>query len=385
MTAVIAKFSVSGIRPGTVLQGGWVVEMPLRAGPTGVAFRCFHDDDPMRRATIKVFVDTYAEGWRRFKREAHVLTRVRHPHLIRADSASLDAEPAYLVLQPWEGPDLRALLANVGALPLAQSLRVARDLANLLAHLHAQAIYHRDLQPENIILTEFGPLVVQMGVSRDEGFGMLTMPGTRLGDLRYAPPEWASEQRKKPQQWDLYALGLTLHAMLTGVEPFSGDASLRESDRVVRLTKRKRATPHLDPGEAFDVPVRTLVRSLTDADPDRRPTTAREVHFALVELLESMGEDPRAPTGPAPAFEEPSNEPPPSIDAPVVDVSPSPPTLVPAMGGGVVQALPTPLPPEPRGWRRRLGTVVSMILLAAGLVTGFAAGAVVAAAIWLLL
>ena len=61
----------------------------------------------------------------------------------------------------------------------------ARDLANLLTHLHAQAIYHRDLQPETILLTPQGPLVIQLGVAPEEGYGMLTNPGTRLGDIRY--------------------------------------------------------------------------------------------------------------------------------------------------------------------------------------------------------
>lgn len=335
-----------GIKPGTLLPGGWVVEHPLRSGPTGVELRCHHQDDPTRRAGIKVFSDTYPDAWRRFQREAHILTRIHHPTLLRAEVARLDATPPYLVLHLREGPDLRSLIEGVGALPLLQVLCVGRDLANLLAHLHARAIYHRDLQPANVLLTDSGPLVVQMGIAREEGFGVLTNPGTRLGDVRYAPPEWASPEQLRPQQWDLYALGLTLLALLTGSEPFVSDPELAEADRAVRLTKRKRDTPFLDPGEAFPDDVRELIRSLTAVDPGQRPATAREVHFRIRELISIHGGDPSASAGPPPQIPEVV----PSLSSALVQHPPPPPTLIPASARNdpAEPAAPTPTPaPSP--------------------------------------
>lgn len=316
----------SGIKPGTLLPGGWVVELPLRSGPTGVELRCHHQDDPTRKAGIKLFRDTYPDAWRRFQREAHILTRIHHPTLLRAEVARLDATPPYLVLHLREGPDLRALIEGVGSLPMLQVLCVGRDLANLLAHLHARAIYHRDLQPANVLLTDSGPLVVQMGIAREEGFGVLTNPGTRLGDVRYAPPEWASPEQLRPQQWDLYALGLTLLALFTGQEPFVSDPGLAEADRAVRLTKQKRATPFLDPGPALPDDVRELIRALTAVDPAQRPATAREVHFRLRELISIHGGDPSASAGPPPPVPEVV----PSLDVSLVQHEPPPPTLIPA-------------------------------------------------------
>ena len=327
---LVATAPAPTVKPGTLLQGGWVVEDTIRMGPTGVELRCHHQDDPMRRATVKVFQDTYPDAWRRFQREAHILTRTQHPNLVRAEAARLRTEPPYLVMQLRDGPDLRMVLARSGALPLLQALRVARDLSSLLMHLHGQAVYHRDLQPANIVLGAQGPLVVEMGIGPEEGFGRLTLPGMRLGDVRYAPPEWASGEQQ-PAQWDLYALGLTLWAMLTGEEPFDADGSLPESDRAVRLTKRKRATPHLDPGGSLPAAVRALVRQLTDVDPHQRPRTARQVHFQLREIIESLGGDAGVTAGPAPLLPDPADdEPPPSLDAPVVITKPPPPTLVPA-------------------------------------------------------
>lgn len=329
MTQVEVSAPQVGLRAGTVLDGGWVVASALRAGPTGVEFRCHHATDPTRHAVVKVFQDTYPDAWRRFQREGHILKRVRHPHLVRVQTAQLRANPPFLVLQRGDGPDLRTVIARRGALPLAQALAVARDLANLLTHLHAQAIYHRDLQPENVVLTDKGPLVVQLGIAPEEPYGVLTRPGTRLGDVQYAPPEWASADQAMPQQWDLYALGQTLQAMLTGEEPFAADADLPEADRAVRLTKRKRGTPFLDPGEGVPEPVRVLVRTLTDVDPDKRPGTAREVHQRLRDLCGVLGGDADLPAGPAPVLPGLEETPFPSLDAPLRPTKPPPPTLVP--------------------------------------------------------
>ena len=319
----------SGVRPGSLLEGSWVVETLLRSGPTGVAFRCHQASEPTRRATIKVFHDAYPEAWRRFQREAHILKRVRHPNLIQGETARLGADPPYIVLQLWEGPDLRTVLRRAGALPLMQALAIARDLAALLSYLHAKAIYHRDLQPENIVLTQNGPLVVQLGIAPEEPYGVLARPGIRLGEVQYAPPEWASPELTMPQQWDLYALGLTLQAMLTGEEPFALDPSLPEVDRPVRLTKRKRATPFLDPGENFPEPVRRLVRSLSDMQAERRPATSREVHRRLQEILHDLTGDGDFLSGPPPELPEGPDEPLPSLDAPLRTSKPPPPTLVP--------------------------------------------------------
>ena len=255
-----------------------------------------------------------------------------------------------------------------------QVLRIGRDLANLLAHLHARAIYHRDLQPANVLLTPTGPLVVQMGIAREEGFGVLTNPGTRLGDVRYAPPEWASPEQLRPQQWDLYALGLTLIACLTGEEPFYADPSLHEADRAVRLTKRKRATPHLDPGEAFSDGVRQLIRRLTDVDPAERPATAREVHFKLRELISHHGGDPSASAGPAPALPPPRPDqprsPPPALFAPLTPQgNPPPPTLVPPPRQGAEgDLLPADGPEQANTVAPFLAAAIVFLALSGGLV-----------------
>ena len=383
--------SQPGIRPGSLLDGGWVVESLLRAGPTGVAFRCHQADDPSRRTVIKVFHDTYPDAWRRFQREAHVLKRIRHPNLVQAETAQLRAKPPYLVLQLREGPDLRTVLTQAGALPLLQALAIGRDLAGLLTHLHAQAIVHRDLQPANIVLTPHGPLVVQLGIAPEEPYGVLTQPGTRLGDVQYAPPEWATPQSELPHQWDLYALGQTLEAMLTGEEPFAADASLPEADRAVRLTKRKRATPFLDPGPRFPEPVRRLVRELTDVDATKRPSSAREVYQRLRSLVAELGGDPELAAGPPPELDL-TDTPAPSLDSPLRAMKPPPPTLVPMEARarpGEVVIVPTepgdppiPVPGSLEGSAVRVAPYVAVSMLVAAMLMGAGMASLLVAVLW---
>lgn len=314
-----------GVRPGTLLEGHWVVEALLRASGAGVDVRCHHATDPTRRVVIKLFQDSDPDAWRRFQREASVLKRVRHPILVHAETAQLRADPPYLVLQPTDGPDLATVLRETGPLELVDALAVTRDLASLLVHLHARSIHHRDLRPTNVVLTAQGPRVVQLGVGPDDGFGRMTQPGTRLGDVQYAPPEWATPDVKRPDQWDLYSLGLTLFAMLTGEEPFQVDESLSEADRALRLTKRKRATPFLDPGPRFPEALRRLVRALTDVKPERRPASARAVYETLQALVADVSGHAETRVSPPPDVDVA----PPVLDTPMPSPPPAPPTLVP--------------------------------------------------------
>lgn len=218
--------------------------------------------------------------------------------------------------------------------------------------------------------------MVQLGIRPEDGFGRLTQPGTRLGDFQYAPPEWATPTTERPEQWDLYALGLTLFAMLSGEEPFAVDESLPEADRALRLTKRKRATPFVDPGPQFPEPVRILVRTLSDVNPARRPATAREVYDRLRELVEEYSGDAATRVSPPPPEVEPTQ--PPTMPPPLVMPPPSPPTLVPmsprAIRGEVVM-IPTdhgdaPLLVPVRQTGLRVSPTIVAAAMTASMVTG---------------
>jgi serine/threonine protein kinase len=269
--------------------GEWIVEGALGKGGMASVFRAHAADDPSRKAAIKVCdLANHPEALARFGREAALLQSVDHRGVVRVFEARLDTSPPFLAMELVEGEQLGDLVLRLGPLPVRGALLVARSIADVLAHLHARAMYHRDLKPANlIVLPDQTVKLVDFGIARVEGKGRLTMADSRMGTAAYCPPEWIQPDKLLPQQWDLYALGVVLHEMLTGEERFpprDGEAAMAHA---VRVMAEKAATPHLDPGPEFPEPVRALVRSLTAREVGERPTTARAVHHALSELLRS--------------------------------------------------------------------------------------------------
>jgi serine/threonine protein kinase len=185
-----------------------------------------------------------------------------------------------------EGEELGDLVERLGALPVRGALLVATALAEVLAHLHARAIYHRDVKPANVIvLPDHGVKLVDFGIAREEGKQRLTMSDHRIGTAAYSPPEWVKPEGVKPHLWDLYALGVMLDEMLTGRERFPAHADMPAMAHAVKVMAEKATIEHLDPGPEIPKALRGLVCELTSRDPARRPATAREVHHRLKELL----------------------------------------------------------------------------------------------------
>lgn len=267
--------------------GDWVVESALGRGGMGTVFRAHAPADTTQRVAIKVCdAAWHPEALARFRREAALLQGVDHPGVVRIFDARLDEKPPYLVMELVEGEELGDLVRRLGALPVRGVLLIATALAEVLAHLHARAIYHRDVKPANVIvLPDHRIKLVDFGIAREEGKQRLTMSDHRLGTAAYSPPEWVKPEGSKPQLWDLYALGVLLDETLTGHERFPAAEGMSAMAHAVQVMTDKATIEHLDPGPEIPKALREIVIELTSRDPDQRPATAREVHHRLTELL----------------------------------------------------------------------------------------------------
>jgi tetratricopeptide (TPR) repeat protein len=245
---------------------------------------------------------TGAIGEDRFHREIEVAANLAHPHIMPLhDSGSADGM-LYFVMPLVEGESLRAKLDREGALPIAEAIRIAREVAEALAYSHRHGVVHRDVKPENIMLADGHALLMDFGIARlTERLGPhLTSTGLTIGTPAYMSPEQASGESLLDGRSDIYSLGCVLFEMVAGAAPYGGPNAR------ALLTRHLIAdVPSLD-DQRPDAPpalTRAVERALAK-DPDDRFATAEELATALVEARNeatSSGQTrPRWIRGPGP-------------------------------------------------------------------------------------
>ena len=160
---------------------------------------------------------------KRFVREVDFLRRIQHPNIARfLDFGETDLL-IYYVMDHIEGPTLREHLARVRKVSIEDTLKIASDLLDALSYAHAQGIVHRDVKPENIILSRKGPVLVDFGIARAiqvAGMDRLTRSGFVVGTSGYMSPEQIQGEVDIDHRSDLYSLGCVLYECLSGRPPF---------------------------------------------------------------------------------------------------------------------------------------------------------------------
>jgi serine/threonine-protein kinase len=180
---------------------------------------------------------SHALGPERFQREIRLAARLQHPHILTVhDSGEIPGEtglgPILWFTMPFvEGESLRDRLRRERQLPLEDALRITREAAQALQYAHEHDVVHRDVKPENLLLTKDGhTLVADFGIARALSAGAadggtltaLTSTGMSVGTPAYMSPEQASAERTVDARTDVYALGCVLYEMLAGEPPYTG-------------------------------------------------------------------------------------------------------------------------------------------------------------------
>ncbi|HRP07265.1 MAG TPA: protein kinase [Gemmatimonadales bacterium] len=181
-----------------------------------------------REVALKVLRPDLAAtlGPERFQREIATAARLQHPHILTVfDSGNADGV-LWFTMPFVEGESLRSRLARERQLPVDEAVRIAREVAQALQYAHDHGVIHRDIKPDNILLTGDGnTLVADFGIARGFGDGNatpLTRTGMSLGTPAYMSPEQASGDRDVDARSDVYAIGAVLYEMLAGEPPFTG-------------------------------------------------------------------------------------------------------------------------------------------------------------------
>lgn len=245
-----------------------------------------------RKVVVKVLSPELLAGVNidRFRREIQLAARLQQAQIVPVLSAGeLDGVPYYTM--PFiEGESLRAKLARVGPLPVAEVVSLLRDVTRALAYAHEHGVVHRDIKPDNVLLSGGSAVVTDFGIAKalasakldapaadDSATSSLTMVGTSLGTPAYLSPEQAAGDPNVDHRSDLYSLGCMAYELLAGAPPFGGRTPQRMI--VAHLTETPRPLGELRP-DAPKALVDLVMRCLAK-DPNARPQSAAEVGAAL--------------------------------------------------------------------------------------------------------
>ncbi len=232
----------------------------------------------------------------RFRREIHLTASLQHPHIVPLLAAG-SADGLLFYTMPFvEGVSLRVKLAREGELPVTEAMRLLRDVADALSCAHEHGVLHRDIKPDNILVSRHHALVADFGVAKAlsaaSGEVFTTVEGLALGTPAYMAPEQATADPHTDHRADLYALGVVGYEMLTGSTPFPGLAG----HAALAANVTRPAPPITATRPSIPPPLAALVMRCLEKHPADRWQSAGEV----LERLEAMttpseGEVPTTP------------------------------------------------------------------------------------------
>jgi len=287
---------------GTELQNRYRIVSSLGQGGMGVVYRAWDirlkGPVALKEMTPQPGLDPYTltQLRQQFEQEAVVLAQLDHPHLVNVTDFFEEGGNTYLVMDFVEGESLADRIQREGALPEDQVLEWAEQLLDALGYCHAQGIIHRDVKPQNVIITP-SPGVGGGGRAVLVDFGLVKLwdphdPRTKtamrgMGTPEYAPPEQYSTQTGHTGPYsDLYSLGATLYHALTGQSPLTATDRMSDPDQFVAVRRwNRRVSPRTDAAvlRAMELPrgkrfqsVQEMTAALSgEAHASDHPTTSK--------------------------------------------------------------------------------------------------------------
>jgi serine/threonine protein kinase len=283
-----------------VLAGRYELEVPLGRGGSGEVWRG-SDLATHRPVAVKLVelsqIDNpglLAETIGRFRREAMVISGIRHANIVGAIDAGRIGNRLFMIMELAPGISLASMMDERGArgmglFPVSSVLRIAEQVCAGLAAAHTVGVVHRDIKPSNLMVTpSLGIKIIDFGIARllADNSPRLTLPAQTVGTVAYMSPEQA-QGLDVDGRADLYSLGCVLYQLLSGRPPFfsslpSAILMMQVMDRAVPLATVR---PDLPPA------VCQLVSDLIEKERDARPANAEQVISRIVEIQRAFGDE----------------------------------------------------------------------------------------------
>jgi hypothetical protein len=270
------------------LGDGYRVERELGGGGMSRVFVA-EERSLGRKVVVKILPAELVAGLsvERFRREIQLAAQLQHPNIVPV-LATGEADGLPWFTMPFvTGESLRARIARSGALPVRDAVLILRDVAAALEYAHALGIVHRDIKPDNVLLSGRAAVVTDFGIAKAISAsrtvapgGTLTQVGTSIGTPAYMAPEQAAGDPATDFRADLYAWGVTAFELLSGRLPFTG-----KSQHELIRAHMVEAPPGLDTvRDQLPAPLVALVAQCLAKRPEDRPASAGE----LLRVLESL-------------------------------------------------------------------------------------------------
>ncbi len=269
---------------GTILERKYRIVELIGSGGMAQVYKAVNMTN-RKTVAVKMLKDEYksdAEFLRRFSLEANAILTLSHENIVRAYGAGTYDGLPYLVMEYVEGRTLKDLISSNGALPVRTAIGITCQILDALSAAHAHGIIHRDVKPQNVIVTDKGRVkLADFGIAREAKASTITFSGNKvLGSVHYISPEQAKGS-VATEQSDLYSVGVCLYEMLTGTVPFEADSTVT----VALMHLQEKPVPPIQIVPDLPRSLNDIVLKALEKDPEKRYKAAGDMRSDLVRSL----------------------------------------------------------------------------------------------------
>ena len=279
--------SASDDMVGRMIAGRYEIVEKIGSGGMGVVWKA-KDKILDRHVALKILRPEMSEDQafvQRFRQEAKAAASLSHSNIVNIYDVGQDRGLHYIVMELVEGQTLRDKLNEAGRLSVDEAVNIAIQICLGLAHAHACGIIHRDIKPQNILITNTGQVkVADFGIARALGSASNTGKSIVVGSASYLSPEQVTNQAVTAAS-DLYSLGVVLYEMVTGELPYTGDTPIAVAIQHVegRIPSVRERNP--------DAPIELemIISKAMAKDPEDRFQSAGEMMASLRRVRPHLG------------------------------------------------------------------------------------------------
>jgi serine/threonine-protein kinase len=294
-TKVATAAAPSGPRPADrppEVFGDFRLDKKLGEGGMGAVYKA-HQISMDRVVALKLLAKNLASNAHfveRFYREARTMAKLDHPNIVRGYAVGENEGQHFVAMEFIDGQSMQKWMDKLGKLSVGDAVHVVLRAAYALQHAHEQSLVHRDIKPDNILMTTKGVVkVADLGLAKNTDDDMsLTQSGTGFGTPHYMPLEQYRDAKRVDGRADIFALGVTLYYFLSGKYPFSGEThfDVIKAKELAKTTPVRRLNPEVP--ERLDL----MIDKMVQKDAAHRYQSCA----AVIEALESLGVANEAPS-----------------------------------------------------------------------------------------